>query len=162
MAAYFQMGHDSENLVGLLDLEEFKGMILSPVNREPHELRSFIPKARESGIDDVILDPQFYFPKAARGKLGKHPYFPNDFDTADYASDSWWTGVIEKLATEGEELRVDGIATPVVYPKLWDDKFWARCLQSFTQLKARLSGTPIRPMLTVFIDINCLQSESET
>lgn len=162
MSAYFQMGHDSENLVGVVDLEEFTGMILSPVNREPHELRSFIPKARASGISDVILDPQFYFPRAARGKLGQHPYFPTDFDTADYSSDAWWSDIIAKLATEGEQLRANGIATPVIYPKLWDDKFWARCLQTFAQLKTRLSGTPVRPIFTAFVNINSLQSEAET
>ncbi len=35
MSAYLQMGHDTENLVGEADLEEFRGIILSPVNREP-------------------------------------------------------------------------------------------------------------------------------
>ncbi len=31
MSAYLQMGHDTENLVGEADLEEFRGIILSPV-----------------------------------------------------------------------------------------------------------------------------------
>src|SRR5438105_1389016 len=128
MSAYFQMGHDSENLVGATDLEDFTGAILSPVNRTPHELRSFIPKARHVGVKDIILDPQFYFPRTARGTLGQHSYFPTDFDTADYASDSWWSGIIDKLVAEGSELRVDGIATPVIFPRQWDDKYWTRCI----------------------------------
>lgn len=161
MAAYFQMGHDSENLVGLLDLEEFKGVILSPVNREPHELKDFVPGARNRGVEDVILDPQFYFPKAARGKLGTHLYFPKDFDTADYSSDSWWSGVVKALVAEGKSINADAIATPVVYPRLWDDKFWARCSQTYAQLAAQLSGTALRPMFTVFVNINSLQSEPE-
>ena len=35
MTAYLQMGHNTENLIGEEDLEEFEGIILSPVNREP-------------------------------------------------------------------------------------------------------------------------------
>ena len=35
MAAYFQMGHHSENLVGEKGLEIFNGILLSPVNRLP-------------------------------------------------------------------------------------------------------------------------------
>ena len=161
MSAYFQMGHDSENLVGATDLEEFAGAILSPVNRAPHELRSFIPKAREVGVRDIILDPQFYFPRAARGKLGQHAYFPTDFDTNDYSSDSWWLDVVGKLVAEGKELAVDAIATPVICPRLWDDKYWTRCINTFSQLTKKLAGEKIRAVFTAFVNINSLHSPDE-
>ncbi|HVF72802.1 MAG TPA: hypothetical protein VM940_14465 [Chthoniobacterales bacterium] len=156
MSAYFQMGHDSENLVGAVDLEEFAGAILSPVNRGPQELASFVPKARLAGVKDIILDPQFYFPRTARGKLGQHVYFPQDFDTTDYSSDSWWAEVIDALVAEGKQLVVDGIATPVICPKVWDDKYWVRCISTFDQLKAKLERTKTRPLFTAFVNINSL------
>jgi hypothetical protein len=161
MSAYFQMGHDSENLVGITDLEEFAGAILSPVNRAPHELRSFIPKARQLGVRDIILDPQFYFPRAARGKLGQHAYFPTDFDTNDYSSDSWWSDVLDKLVTEGQGLAVDAIATPVICPRLWDDKYWARCISTFSQLRGKLGGKTIRPVFTAFVNLNGLHNPDD-
>jgi hypothetical protein len=40
MAAYLQMGHDSENLVGVTGLEGFTGLVLSPVNRSEAQLSS--------------------------------------------------------------------------------------------------------------------------
>ena len=51
MSAYLQMGHDTENLVGEADLEEFQGLILSPVNREPDKLREnvLVFRTREIG-----------------------------------------------------------------------------------------------------------------
>lgn len=155
------MGHDSENLVGATDLEEFAGAILSPVNRAPHELRSFVPKAREAGVNDIILDPQFYFPRTARGKLGQHSYFPTDFDTADYGSESWWSGIVDKLVAEGKELRVNGIATPVICPRVWDDKYWMRCIDTFSQLAAKLSTPNIRPLFTAFVNINSLHNPDD-
>jgi hypothetical protein len=161
MSAYFQMGHDSENLVGAVDLEEFAGAILSPVNRAPDDLRSFIPRARQVGVKDIILDPQFYFPRATRGKLGQHVYFPTDFDTNDYSSDSWWSDVVEALVTEGKELAVNAIATPVIFPRLWDDKYWARCISTFFQLKEKLGGETSRPVFTAFVNINSLHAPSE-
>jgi len=162
MATYFQMGHDSENLVGKVDLEEFKGMILSPINREPHEMRTFIPKARKVGVEDVVLDPQFYFPRAVRGKLGTHSYFPKDFDTADYSSDAWWAEVVGNLCKEGSDLEVDAIATPTLYPKQWNDGFWARSLKNFQEMKTALqSTTSVRPICTVFVSISAIQSNEE-
>ena len=44
MACYFQMGHDTENLVGEEDLDLYAGIILSPVNRNPRELAANISK----------------------------------------------------------------------------------------------------------------------
>jgi hypothetical protein len=69
MAAYLQMGHDSENLVGVPGLEGFSGLVLSPVNRSEGELSKHISAFRQKGNYDLVLDPQLYCPKSERGQL---------------------------------------------------------------------------------------------
>src|SRR6266404_3385527 len=98
MAAYFQMGDNTENLVGELDLDEFRGIVLSPVNRKPIELQQDIITFLKKGDFDVIIDPQLYVPGSERGCLSDQPYFPSDIDTADVASDGWWAGLSDSLA----------------------------------------------------------------
>ncbi len=76
MPAYMQMGHDTQNLIGEKGLELFTGIILSPVNRNPEELKNDILKFKQIEKEyDIFLDPQFYMPKIDRGELGNHPYF---------------------------------------------------------------------------------------
>jgi hypothetical protein len=60
MSAYMQMGHDTENLVGEQDLDEFVGIVLSPVNRDAPTLAENIQIFRARGHYDIVLDPQLY------------------------------------------------------------------------------------------------------
>ena len=76
MATYLQMGHDSENLVGVPGLEGFAGLILSPVNRSEAELAKHILEFRKKENFDVVLDAQLYCPMSERGQLPYHRYFP--------------------------------------------------------------------------------------
>jgi len=62
MSAYFQMGHDSENLVGQSGLD-FAGIMLSPVNRSDAKLRGDVPGFRKKGTFDIVFDPQLYCPQ---------------------------------------------------------------------------------------------------
>ena len=114
MTAYLQMGHDTENLVGETDLEEFRGIILSPVNRPPDKLRENVPVFRQKGDYDIILDPQLYVPRAQRENLNQQPYFPAAFDTWDFSSPQGWTSVVNDLAHFANDLAIDGVASPVI------------------------------------------------
>src|SRR5260370_41885895 len=107
MSAYLQMGHDSENLVGVVGLEEYHGIILSPVNRDAGELAGDVGVFRKKSDYDIVLDPQFYFPRSERGSLPTQPYFPRDLDTADLSSEKWWSSVTEALADFGNQIGVD-------------------------------------------------------
>lgn len=154
MTAYLQMGHDTENLVGAEDLEEFRGIVLSPVNREPNALARYVESFREKGDFDIVLDPQLYFPGGRRGKLPDQPYYPDDLDTADFSSDSWWNSIMTSLASFTTVLGVDAVASPVVHPKTWSDDYFARCARTSSRLTQYLSGSGIRVLTTVMVNIN--------
>lgn len=128
MASYLQMGHDTQNLVGESGLENYKGIILSPVNRTKSDLEQDIPKFREKNPDfDIMLDPQFYMPRIDRGKLGTHPYFPLDIDTVDLSSFDWWKSVCDKLNGYAVELSVNSLATPAQISNNWKDEYYLHC-----------------------------------
>lgn len=155
MSAYLQMGHDTENLVGETDLEEFKGIILSPVNREPERLRENLPMFRRRGDYDIILDPQLYFPRGQREKLISQPYFPCDFDTTDFSTASGWNNVVERLAAFASELRVDAVASPVSMPRRWTNEFYNTCVETNHLLSLAL-GCNYRTLLTCLVSLSDL------
>lgn len=154
MTAYLQMGHDTENLVGAQDLEVFGGIILSPVNREPDALSSYMKAFRTKGNFDIVLDPQLYFPGSQRGKLRHQPYYPEDLDTADFSSDNWWDTIVNHLGDFAISLGVNAVASPVIQPRTWNDDYFAKCAKTGGSLAGYLSQSGIRVLTTVMVEIN--------
>jgi len=159
MSTYLQMGHDTENLVGGKDLDEYKGIILSPINREPGSLVSDIERFRKKGEYDIVFDPQLYFPRSLRGHLYKHPYYPSDIDTADLSSDSWWDTIVSSLSKFSQELKVNAVASPVICPKVWSDDYFTRCVDTSRILAESLDGTGVRVLTTVMVHVSQLIDE---
>ena len=160
MSAYFQMGHDTENLIGETDLDEFKGIILSPVNRTPKELHENVSNFREKGNYEIILDPQLYFPKTERENLATQPYFPSDFETADITSASWWDKIILPLIKFAKQLKVNIIASPVIQPNIWSDEYFATCLRVSDKLVAELKDKKIRVFTTIMLDMKSMSDKT--
>ena len=155
------MGHDTENLVGEVDLEEFKGIILSPLNRLPDELESNIHLFRTKDDYDIVFDSQLYFPRSRREKLYEHPYFPKDLDTADISSLYWWKKLNSKLSDYSRKLGVDAVTSPVVLPKSWSLDYYSLCSEVSDDLYNKLEGNNIRLLTTVLVNINSLADEEE-
>lgn len=151
MAAYFQMGHHSENLVGEKGLEKFKGILLSPVNRLPDDLVSDIEKYRKMGNYDIVLDPQLYLPKSIRGKLPHQPYFPNDFETADL-SRKWWNTINKKIFSFCKLLTPSSVATPAHIPKRWTDGYYKSIADTSQNLYKKFKKTKVNVYTTVLIN----------
>lgn len=154
MSAYMQMGHDTENLVGEQDLDEFVGIVLSPVNRDAPTLAENIQIFRARGHYDIVLDPQLYIPTSERGSLPQQPYFPGDLDTADLSSVGWWADLVGKLVPCVTSLKVDAVASPVVLPRAWSDDYFALCTETTSKLTAALSSSNIRTLATVMVNFN--------
>lgn len=151
MASYFQMGHDSENLVGENGLGNYAGIILSPVNRTPEELGKDIAAFRRKGDFDIVLDPQLYFPRSERGNLKAHPHFANDFETADLSNANWWKGQTRTLAEYALELGVTSVASPVSIPKIWHDDFYSLCAELSSALMGSLTGQDVKVLTSVVV-----------
>lgn len=161
MSAYLQMGHDSENLVGHPGLEGFTGLILSPVNRSEVQLAEGMREFQEKGRFDVVFDPQLYCPQSERGQLLTHSYFPRDLDTADPSSVAWWRELVTKLAAETVRLQVSSVCSPAVLPRKYSPDYYERCSETYSALADKLSGTGIRPILTVCVALKDLAEPSD-
>jgi len=134
MGSYIQMGHHTENLIGETDLDLFKGIVISPLNRLPSELKSDILTFKERGNYDIVLDPQLYYPRTDKDKIFNHPYFPNDFETADSSSLSWWQEINLKVIEYALDLKVDTIVSPVIDPKKYNDDYYHICVETSNHL----------------------------
>jgi hypothetical protein len=145
------MGHDTQNLVGETGLNQFRGIVLSPVNREPEALALDVPRFRESGQFDIVLDPQLYVPRVERGALGSHPYFPSDLDSADLNSESWWKELATRLLGYAQGLGVDAVASPLMLPKMWRDDYYA--LSASVADNMAVSSPSIRVLLTSIVSL---------
>ncbi|RPI18473.1 MAG: hypothetical protein EHM58_05305 [Ignavibacteriae bacterium] len=159
MASYMQMGHDTENLVGEKHIREFKGIILSPVNRNPAELQKQLLKITDKTDKklDIILDPQLYFPRSKREHLIKQPYFPKDIDSAtDYASKPWWNEINKKLIKFSSKLNVNKVASPVILPKLFDENYYEVCAETCKSLHKNSRDTEIEILCTVMVSMKAL------
>lgn len=161
MAAYFQMGHHSENLVGEQDLDEYKGIVLSPINRYPGELADDVGNFCDFGDYHIVLDSQLYYPKTERGKLNDHPYFPSDFETADLANLSWWKNLIDKLSNYASKLCISTVASPVFQPVVWRDDYYKLCADISNILSKNLSSESISVYTTVMTDVDELSDKKK-
>ena len=152
MSAYLQMGHHSRNLIGEKDLDEFTGIILSPVNRRREGLIEDVPAFRSEKEYDVVLDPQLYFPRSEMGKLSSHPYFPNDFDTADLSQIQWWYNVNLDIAKYCQSLNVNTVVAPSFKPRKWNIDYFDYICTISNHLKKQLNKSGIRVLTPIFLD----------
>lgn len=159
MSAYLQMGYDTENLVGASDLDEFRGIILSPVNREPDRLHENVSIFRKKGDYDIILDPQLYFPRGQRENLIQQPYFPDDFDSSDFSMAAGWATVVNKLSLFAKELGVDTVASPVSMPRRWTDDFYDMCAETSHMLDQAFGDVGI-VLTTCLVSLSDLDNEN--
>lgn len=140
MSSYHQMGDKSANLIE--EVTGYAGAIASPVNDDPPAVAQWASRARERGLE-VILDPQFYYPMAQRGKLTAWPYFPADFDTADRNSPQWWNGVVDSVAGVARDVGAHSVCSPAVVPANYGDDYYAFMVAIGNGLVQRLGGQQV-------------------
>lgn len=120
MPTYHQMGHDSRNLLweDANLRRSYSGAVLSPVNYDEGATSELIGSMEEMRADfDFILDPQLYYPRSKRGRLRTWSYFPDDVDTADVFSLTWWRRLNRNLASTANRLGVGGVCSPAIVPR---------------------------------------------
>jgi hypothetical protein len=151
MSAYHQMGHDSENLLWADGLDQYRGAILSPVNYRQEKVAAQILWARQRGEFETVFDPQLYVPNSERGCLREWPYFPDDVDTADLASDAWWERLLDSLVEICTTIRPTAVCSPAIMPATYPDDYFARMVSIGDQLFTRLDGSGLRSVQTAVV-----------
>jgi hypothetical protein len=162
MPVYHQMGFNSNNLVDLPEMSEYRGAIFSPINETQDGMVDQIASVSRSkgGEFEIIFDPQMYVPATERGKLKEWAYFPKDVDTADYSSHKWWASINSKLAQSAGALNAQGLCSPVVIPKIFNDGFYSLCLEIAQDLKNKLVGRRVRLFQTLLVSASDLTGDN--
>ena len=88
MLIYHQCGHNFVwNIDSLRGDHAGHGLIISPVNLELDRIADRVPEDVRAAS---WIDPQFYLPDSAKGKLTSYPFFPSNvmenFTTTDFES----------------------------------------------------------------------------
>ncbi len=161
MAVLHQMGHHSNNLIDLPDMSAYAGAIFSPINCTEAEAALQGRQAKQSRGDfEVILDPQLYVPASERGKLRKWSYFPKDVDTADLTAPRWWTDLNKRIALVCKRIGTDAVCSPVVIPKVFDDKYYSNAVRVGSELHALVKQNGVSVLQTALVNLAELASSS--
>ncbi len=151
MGTYHQMGHHSENLLGLPEFASYRGAILSPVNYRKDKVIGQIQERRAHQAFETVFDPQLYYPKTQRGVLRDWTYFPADVDKADLMSPAWWDRIVDRIATTCEEIRPMAVCSPAVVPHVFGNEYFSLLVDVADKLCTRLERSGIRPIQTALI-----------
>lgn len=153
MPALHQIGHDSENLLFESGLERFAGAILSPLNYTPEETAAQISELKKREHFLTILDPHLYRPQSERLQLPAWSYYPKDVETADLSSEKWWAQLVDGVAKAAVDLGSDAVCSPAIAPKAYTDEFFANLVQHGNLLEKALTGTKVRAIQTVIVNL---------
>jgi hypothetical protein len=102
-----------------------------------------------------------YFPRVGHRHLREYEYFPSDSDTADVSSQGWWERILTALSEFSIGIGVDAVSSPVIYPNVWNDEYFAYCTEISEILTENLSGSSVRVLSSVLVDTSYL-TEQET
>lgn len=152
MAAFHQVGHNSENLLFEEGLSRFGGAILSPLNYGPADVAAQIARLKDRNEFVTVFDPHLYRPQSERMCLPEWDYYPKDVETADI-TEKWWASIIDKVATTAVKLGVTAVASPAIVPKTFPDEFFLHLIENGSRLANALRGAAVSPMQTVVADM---------
>lgn len=161
MATYHQMGHDSWNLVTEKALQNFKGIILSPVNDAPADvIRRLQQLGKRRDEVEVILDPQFYEPSGTRGELPHWPYFSNDVDTVNLGDSRWWKARGEELVSVAAKIGANTICSPAILPRVYSDEYYGWVVKCADTLSKDAGKKGLNVLLTAIVRLSELAAKN--
>jgi len=155
MAVYHQMGHDSENLVFDEELENYKGAILSPVNRDQADIERHVGGFRsKKDRFDIIFDPQLYFPRGQMETLRQWSYFPKALETHEQSDLNWWKGIVAELVSCCDTFKPNAICSPMLLPRcnLTSD-YYDLSIQVGDNLFETVVGSDTRAIQTILVKL---------
>ena len=158
MSVYHQIGHDSQNLLSEERLSLYKGAILSPVNYTEEKVVAQI-KEHTNDKFEMIFDPQLYYPNSERGELPQWSYFPNDVDTADQSSLTWWQNLIADLVVTVKRIHPNAVFSPVVVPRVYSNEYYDLNRTITKNLQEQLSDGDIKVFQTLLVRLSDLSKE---
>ena len=85
-------------------------------------------------------------------------YFPEDVDTADLGSETWWAQRVTDLATAMNRLRPAAVCSPALAPRAYGAAYYSLTVGVANRLREALEGTGIEVVPTVVATMRDLAS----
>lgn len=114
--AWHQCGYNSQKLVGeLMQAGLGVGAIVSPKDLAFEKAKEYSTQYRALG-KGVLLDPQFYEPEFAAGKLASYPVaaFRQSIGALGALQSSSMSGLAQAIESENRELGCDAVVSPAI------------------------------------------------
>jgi len=125
MELYLQFGYGMmAHCQHLLDSWGRGTVIVSPRDLTADQIRRFGLQITGKG-GNVLLDPQFYDPRATHPRLIRHEYWPNDFDTSMLNGGPELVRLLQRLLALNDLAQADQFIIPGIYAERVDDDWLA-------------------------------------
>lgn len=140
MEMYLQTGSGMMTITReLIDIWGSASVILSPRDLNPDQITRF-PNEIAGSLDECLIDPQFYLPRADYHTLNDHDYWPTD-----YSTNMLYDGIEENLH-ELKRLNDSALTTKYILPSILCtevDDVWIRHNNQILDLSQKIfSGKP--------------------
>jgi hypothetical protein len=140
----------------LIELWGCGTVILSPRDLKQNQLRCFSGKIQKLN-GKVLLDPQFYIPRADYHRLISHEYWPRDYDTSAFDGDRC-IEMMESLAALNNLLKTDLFIVPGNRAAQVDTRW--RDSQS-QLLQSAMMTTPQDKLMTICLSSDAIRSRQQ-
>lgn len=159
MKLCLQMGHGMATLANNLMEKWGEGLvILSPRDQTVDALLASSKKIRSFG-GEVVVDPQFYMPRANHHRLKNHSYWPAAYATADVIGDDVKQMINGLLTDYNTPLGTSFFILPGCFAKKIDDQWCAYHKSIIDYGHSKITDKQI--FATVALSYEVIQSEDE-
>lgn len=130
--------------------------ILSPRDLHEEQLFRLSADLRELG-GSVLLDPQFYLPRADHHRLTSHAYWPDDYDTTGFAGDGRQE-MMRELTELNQQLQTTHLILPGERADTVDD-LWLESQRGFLEAARDATDQPL--IMTICLSGEAIRSNDQ-
>ncbi|MBS3918747.1 MAG: hypothetical protein KG012_07645 [Deltaproteobacteria bacterium] len=125
MELYLQFGYGMmEHCRHLVDSWGVGTVIMSPRDLTTEQIQRFGSQVASMG-GRILVDPQFYDPRATHPRLIRHDYWPDDFDTSMLSGGPKLAHLLQRLLALNNAAQADRFIIPGIYGERVDDDWLA-------------------------------------
>ncbi len=160
MDLFLQMGHGMRaHSIELIKNWHGGTIILSPRDMTQKQMETLSKDIKKEG-GNVLIDPQFYLPRADHYKLIKHPFWPQDYETKNFFSEKGIKNMLKTLWNDyNKRFGAESFILPGIFSsKIDDDWKYLNDLVLNTGIKLSI---PIPLFATLCLSSDVLRSEDE-
>lgn len=157
MELYLQFGWGMMDLsCSLCETCGGNNTILSPRDLKENQLVTLSSRLRDMG-GKVLLDPQFYLPRADHHRLIAHAYWPDDYDTAGF-NGSRMRKMMESLSELNTRLETTHFIVPGERADMVDDH-WLNSQWSLLKAASEITNQPL--LMTICLSGEAVRSNEQ-